>query len=246
MKKTIILIAGLFIAFSAPLYACYWSVDYFEYSQKEYSKREIKIVTVDLTHGTFLDFKTKKNLDSIATWSKLNPHIKFEMTTYLRDPDMDRGRVMKVAKDQSLLVIRYLISKDIDPDNVQPDAYGYGGDEKFSAIILRIKEIGERPITPVVFEDTQIETMTGSLNEVSVYPNPTVDRTTVSFHLSDPADVRLELYDMHGRLVRVVKSTYEMAGRHRYQIERGDLQSQVYLVKLNTGTNMITQKVSFM
>ncbi len=46
------------------------------------------------------------------------------------------------------------------------------------------------------------------------YPNPFTDRTTLAFHLGEPATVRLTLYDLLGRTVRTVLDAPRSQGAH--------------------------------
>jgi hypothetical protein len=45
-------------------------------------------------------------------------------------------------------------------------------------------------------------------------PNPFRHSTALSFTLAAPAEVRLELFDVHGRLVRVLEKGWRGVGRH--------------------------------
>lgn len=47
-----------------------------------------------------------------------------------------------------------------------------------------------------------------------VHPNPFNPRTTVSYSLASPAEVRLEVYDLRGRLVAVLDEGSRSAGDH--------------------------------
>ena len=69
------------------------------------------------------------------------------------------------------------------------------------------------------------------------YPNPFSDQTTLTFHLDEPATVRLVIYDMLGRTVRTLLDERRNAGAHTLTWDAIDeagiaLPSGVYLYRL--------------
>lgn len=68
------------------------------------------------------------------------------------------------------------------------------------------------------------------------FPNPTVGgETTIQFTLAAATKVSLSLYDMHGRLVRVLATGAKDAGTHAIPVNTGSLTSGVYYYKLQAG-----------
>ena len=67
------------------------------------------------------------------------------------------------------------------------------------------------------------------------YPNPFNPSTTFAFDLSEPAEVRLVVYDALGRKVATVVSRSLLAGRHEYTWDAGHLPSGVYVYRLEAG-----------
>jgi hypothetical protein len=49
---------------------------------------------------------------------------------------------------------------------------------------------------------------------LSNYPNPFNARTTISFDLPSPSEVRIEIYDIAGRQVKTIINDYSQTGRH--------------------------------
>jgi PKD repeat protein len=99
-------------------------------------------------------------------------------------------------------------------------------------------------------QDTVKVTGNGSAFEASVSPNPLNPQTTLHFTTSKPGTVRIEMFDLQGRLVRTIQSTtYMMTGDHELTIDgRGQsgekLASGVYFIRGETADgifkNMIT------
>ena len=72
------------------------------------------------------------------------------------------------------------------------------------------------------------------------YPNPLLTQSTIRFALPEPADVHIRIYDVQGRLVRILVDEHKDAGMHQVlwngQCEDGRrVASGVYWVKLTTG-----------
>lgn len=66
------------------------------------------------------------------------------------------------------------------------------------------------------------------------YPNPFNPETTVPFELGEPGAVRLSVYDLTGRRVRVLADGPFPAGRHEVRFNAEGLASGVYLVRMET------------
>jgi len=68
------------------------------------------------------------------------------------------------------------------------------------------------------------------------YPNPFNSMTTISYSLANPAKVNLSLFDMNGRLVRVLVNNAKDAGIHTLRFNSGTLSSGIYYYKIQTGS----------
>lgn len=75
------------------------------------------------------------------------------------------------------------------------------------------------------------------------YPNPSSGSTTVPFALPEPAEVRLELFDMLGRRVRVLLDSSYPAGLHEEEMALEDLSSGIYIYRLQVGSETLSRKL---
>ncbi len=66
------------------------------------------------------------------------------------------------------------------------------------------------------------------------YPNPFNDGTTIRYQLTQPGMVRLTLFDVAGRPVRVLLAAAQSSGEHTFSFNAGGLPSGVYLCRLET------------
>jgi hypothetical protein len=77
------------------------------------------------------------------------------------------------------------------------------------------------------------------------WPNPAVAGLQVAFSLADAGPVRLELYDVGGRLV-LGRTTTFAAGNHVTSLGGEDLAAGVYLVRLTHGGQSLTSRATVM
>ena len=68
------------------------------------------------------------------------------------------------------------------------------------------------------------------------YPNPFVEKTTISFRLSAPSKVRITLYNLLGNIEKVIVSGYYPAGEGKAEVSGGDLVEGVYIYEVETGS----------
>jgi hypothetical protein len=73
------------------------------------------------------------------------------------------------------------------------------------------------------------------------YPNPFNPATSISYALPSPADVRIEVFDVLGRLTRTLFEGPQSAGWHRVDFDAGDLPSGMYSYRMSSGTFTITR-----
>ena len=74
------------------------------------------------------------------------------------------------------------------------------------------------------------------------YPNPFNSSTTVKYHLAETGDVRLNIFDLSGRLVEELFSGRQSAGDYHYLWSGGNLPSGVYFLNLEADDQRIIQK----
>lgn len=86
----------------------------------------------------------------------------------------------------------------------------------------------------------EVETISGLTN----YPNPFNRYTNVSFYLHQDSDVNIQLFDMSGKMVRMVKSGMMNAGNHEFSMERDGLINGIYLLTLTSNNKTYTKKLS--
>ena len=85
--------------------------------------------------------------------------------------------------------------------------------------------------------------------DLTAFPNPFSDRTTIRFQLSQPEQVLVEIYDLKGQRVKQLLNATMYEGSHELTwYGNGDggqaLDAGIYLVRLRAGEVLLTKKVS--
>jgi len=71
-------------------------------------------------------------------------------------------------------------------------------------------------------------------NYVSVYPNPSNPKTTISYLIKTPSHVKLVIYSITGQKVATLVNKQMSAGKHSVILDGSDFGSGVYLYKLES------------
>ena len=75
------------------------------------------------------------------------------------------------------------------------------------------------------------------------YPNPFRGNSTIRFDLPTTQMVKLSIVDMAGREVKLLVNKLGQAGSHQVTIDAAALQKQIYLVRLQTETGVLTKTI---
>ncbi|NVO02657.1 MAG: Omp28-related outer membrane protein [Bacteroidetes bacterium] len=102
----------------------------------------------------------------------------------------------------------------------------------------------------VIIDDINLTTATGiadnstSENNVSVYPNPFTDNTTISVNLIKNETVSYNVINMIGEIVYSEKLGNLNPGTHETKFDASNLTNGMYFVNLQIGNSVITKKVT--
>lgn len=79
---------------------------------------------------------------------------------------------------------------------------------------------------------------------IVVYPNPVINNfLNVQFELNDSFSVQILLYDLNGQIVFDKSSQEFESGKHKQVLDLSQLPKGVYILKVNTPENSLTQKI---
>jgi hypothetical protein len=80
--------------------------------------------------------------------------------------------------------------------------------------------------------------------DLNVYPNPATDLTNITFFLNKANNVKLEVYNMMGELVYATDNKLHTPGYYNYKIDASDFANGFYIVNLNVGNSIVSQKIT--
>ena len=78
------------------------------------------------------------------------------------------------------------------------------------------------------------------------YPNPFNSNTVIKFFIPSEGQVRIELYNVIGELIKTIADGFFNSGIHTVNLSSGDLPSGIYLYKMEIGTQSFTKKLIIM
>ena len=78
------------------------------------------------------------------------------------------------------------------------------------------------------------------------YPNPFNPSTSIQFAMPKAGHARLVLYDLMGRVVRVIANDTFAAGVHEVSLNAADLPSGTYIYTLNTGNQVLSKRMTLL
>ncbi len=78
---------------------------------------------------------------------------------------------------------------------------------------------------------------------VSIYPNPAREFVNVSYEVIQPSEIKLEMYDMLGKQVRIMDQGYAYEGNYSVEFPVADIEAGMYILIINTGKSQIANKV---
>lgn len=88
----------------------------------------------------------------------------------------------------------------------------------------------------------QINALVDEFN-FSVMPNPTAGMTHVEFSLTERSDVKMEIIDMTGRVIKTVYQQESPEGNYRVAFDVANLLNGLFIVKLSTGETTYTEQL---
>jgi PKD repeat protein len=80
-----------------------------------------------------------------------------------------------------------------------------------------------------------------------LYPNPSSQTATLSYHLNNVSNTKVELVDLLGKQVMVIDNKSQAAGDYSIELSKGayHINSGIYFVKLTVDNSIVTKKLIF-
>lgn len=78
----------------------------------------------------------------------------------------------------------------------------------------------------------------------AAFPNPSRGQTVIKYQLPNASNVRLQVYNVVGQLVKTVDEGQKTAGYHQIKLSNGALPNGVYFCRLQAGECLATRKMT--
>jgi len=78
------------------------------------------------------------------------------------------------------------------------------------------------------------------------YPNPFNPTTTISYNITEPSIVKLTIYNLLGQEIKTLVNEFKEAGVHTVNFNASELNSGLYIYKLQAGTFTQTRKMTLL
>lgn len=75
------------------------------------------------------------------------------------------------------------------------------------------------------------------------YPNPFNPATRIAYQINQPAQVNLDVFDIHGKHIETLISEYKNAGKFEVNFDGSHLASGIYVYRLRVDNDMISRKM---
>ncbi len=78
----------------------------------------------------------------------------------------------------------------------------------------------------------------------TITPNPVVDKATINYQINTASDVKIELYDMTGKLIKEIANEKKLNfGIYSAELDASDINPGIYFYKITTGSYSTTEKI---
>ena len=79
---------------------------------------------------------------------------------------------------------------------------------------------------------------------MTVYPNPFLNKTAISFILSESANVSFEILDLNGKVIsKLIKNEYKSNGKFEVPFEKDGLSAGILIAKLTVGKEVYSKQI---
>jgi hypothetical protein len=76
-----------------------------------------------------------------------------------------------------------------------------------------------------------------------IFPNPFNPKTTIDYQISEPSDIKLEIYNIRGQKVDVLKSEFILSGHYSANWNGSIHPSGIYFIVLYSKQSIIRKKM---
>jgi len=185
--------------------------------------------------------KGKLSIDPDSAWMKKDftlpntPDTPVEFYEFYWDPaGANKQKIKTDAVDMDRRSIEYFLDT-LDCQLITDDADFMGSDGQVIGDPFWKSEISGTGIAPKY---------AAAGFEMVAYPNPLSENANIQFSLDKASTVSFDIYDITGKSVRSINAGSFAAGENSVVINRGDLKTGIYILRMRAGNNSGFTKIS--
>ncbi|MEM6964759.1 MAG: DUF1501 domain-containing protein [Bacteroidota bacterium] len=144
------------------------------------------------------------------------------------------------------------IAANVDSDEGVPMQYDFRS--VYGSVLMDWFDVEEDKVKDLLFDDFQHIPVIGSCESVStddlalvlatkVFPNPFNNTFTLQFALLEKEDVRIDLYDVVGKVVKNISNQSMVSGEHQVLVETHGIPAGVYFARIQVGNDVQSVRV---
>ena len=122
------------------------------------------------------------------------------------------------------------------------EIFNYIGEIEISEMIVA-NSVGYLDYCPGLFVLSNEKYLINSFNIQGVYPNPFNPKVSISYSLNNNENIKIEIYDIRGKLISVLYNDLEIAGHHQIIWDASNYPSGLYFISIKNEIYQKTQKV---
>lgn len=88
-----------------------------------------------------------------------------------------------------------------------------------------------------------INSISNSVEEVNIFPNPAINQATISIALIQPSDIAIELFDVMGNKVAVVSDEKSVSGNRSYTFQTDKIATGCYIARINVNGEILNKRI---
>ncbi len=92
-------------------------------------------------------------------------------------------------------------------------------------------------------DTTGVKEINSSVSQISVFPNPATDITTISYYLKQNQTIKIDLISINGTVVKQLYNQEETPGFHSQILNLQGVASGVYFIKTSANQQKVSQKL---
>lgn len=90
---------------------------------------------------------------------------------------------------------------------------------------------------------TSISEVAQNFVNITVFPNPVIDNATIEFYVKNSDDIKCDLINLHGQIVKPLFNKYFTQGEYTIDVDCSDLSNGIYFLRFGNSEMTVVEKI---